>query len=98
MEDIDIDGLMQGIETEGTERCKVSAEIAKKRLQARVAQAQRIRVKRNDGDTRPSPGSLWSSRQNTADRVPLQEAVQGNLPCSYSRKQVNTPLHCVARL
>lgn len=66
---------------------QVTGEVARKRLHAKVAQAQKIRAKRERGDTKPLPGSLWRHKQG-GQRVTLKEAVQGQLPKVSSKQEV----------
>ena len=69
-------------------RLKVPEEVVKQRLQAKVAQGQRIRQKKEEGGVKPQPGRLFS--QKCLERgLPLKAAVGGQRPQHYSPQQVS---------
>ncbi len=65
----------------------VSEEVAKKRLRAKVAQAQRIKQKKDQGGVKPSMGSLLTHKRS-APRLKMRQATQGQTPHTYTKQQV----------
>ena len=64
----------------------ISDEVKKARLEAKLAQSQRIKLKRCD-QVRPETGILYKLK-NRSRRTHLRDAVQGALPGFYPDQQV----------
>ena len=64
----------------------ISDEVKKARLEAKLAQSQRIKLKRSD-QVRPETGILYKLK-NCSHRTRLRDAVQGALPDFYPDQQV----------
>ena len=64
----------------------ISDEVKKARLEAKMAQSQRIKLKQSD-HVRPETGTLYKLKSSSR-RTSLRDAVQGALPAFYPDQQV----------
>lgn len=86
-----IESSVQCPRTESTEKVgrkvKVSTDVAKARMKAKLSQAQRIRQKREAGGVKSLPGTLYNHKMKYQG-INLKTAVAGLTPHLYPKQQV----------